>query len=402
MRHGPLKHLAFAALFVTALVPVESIRAADDSISIGTTFKLRSEILGTERTILVHTPAAYEAGTLRYPVLYLTDGEYQFQHTVTTVDFLARSGKIPALIVVGISTAGGDRTHDLTPTQDLSQPGFASSGGGEIFLNFVEKELIPHVERSYRTLPFRAFAGHSFGGVFALHAFATRPALFGGVISASPVLNWDKNRPLEEVKQLLAGRNELNATLYVTMGNEGPGLRKNLAELKGTLEKASAKGLSWQALELSEEDHGSGVLLAYYQGLLKIFEGWRYPIDVVTGRPKGDLAAVKAHYGALATRFGTSSAPPEVLVNLLGYTELGAKHAGRALEAFRYNVATHPGSANAHDSLGEGLESTGDLAAARESYARAVEIATKSSDRALPIFQKHVVDCDAKLAVKKP
>jgi len=83
-------------------------------ISIGQVHTLKSEILGEERTVMIHLPPGYEAGTQRYPVLYLTDAEAQFRHTAATADFLAVQGRIPPLIVVAITNT--DRTRDLTPT----------------------------------------------------------------------------------------------------------------------------------------------------------------------------------------------------------------------------------------------------------------------------------------------
>ena len=55
----------------------------------------RSDVLGEERTILVRTPPGYAASTIRYPVLYLTDGDAQIGHTAATVAFLARNGRMP-------------------------------------------------------------------------------------------------------------------------------------------------------------------------------------------------------------------------------------------------------------------------------------------------------------------
>src|SRR5262245_44258628 len=97
---------------VTAALAFGSLSAlaADDrDIPIGTTLTLRSTVLGEDRSVFVHTPFNYESGA-RFPVLYLTDGEAQFLHTVGTVEFLVNAGRISPLIVVGVTNAGGDRT----------------------------------------------------------------------------------------------------------------------------------------------------------------------------------------------------------------------------------------------------------------------------------------------------
>jgi Putative esterase len=94
--------------------------------------------------------------------------------------FLQRNGLIPEIIVVGV--AHSDRTRDLYATKaNFKQSGrtipFPSSGKTDQFLEFLEKEVIPWVESTYRAAPPRILAGHSAGGNFALHAMRMRPGL---------------------------------------------------------------------------------------------------------------------------------------------------------------------------------------------------------------------------------
>ena len=121
---------------------------------------IASKVLGEERAFWVRVPNGYAPdGEARYPVLYMTDGDAQMVHTVATVAFLERSGKIPQLIVVGVGNT--DRTRDLTPSRatmtdrDGAPVEFPTSGGGGRFLEFFESELIPWVESNERTQPFR-------------------------------------------------------------------------------------------------------------------------------------------------------------------------------------------------------------------------------------------------------
>ena len=107
-----------------------------------TTLKLKSEVLGEERTILVRTPAAYETSTNRYPVVYMTDGDAHIGHTGSTVEFLARNGRMSELIVVGISNT--NRLRDLSPThvKTVNPDGslqFPNSGGGDKFSNSLKR-----------------------------------------------------------------------------------------------------------------------------------------------------------------------------------------------------------------------------------------------------------------------
>lgn len=380
--------LSAALVLVRAAPAVEPITNAE-------AVRMTSKALGEQRTILVSTPRGYENGNGRFPVLYLTDGDAHLLHTRGTVDFLARNGLMPDLIVVGVTNT--DRTRDLTPTRAFRRQAdggtelVQSSGGAEKFLDFFEKELIPYVEATYRTEPFRLFAGHSLGGLFALTAFVERPGLFHATIAVSPSLNWDDDVILGRISKFLEGRKELRHTLFLTMADEEaddvPPTRFD--RLRKTLKGAKAEGFVRATELMEDEDHGSVVLRSHYDGLRKVFEGWRLPRDRKAGGYPGTLDELKKHYGQLSERLGYVVVPPELTVNLVGYQHLLRKDVKGAIPFFLWNVELHPESANVHDSLGEALETAGKRAEALASYEKAVEAAKKLSDARLEVFVRN-------------
>jgi predicted alpha/beta superfamily hydrolase len=367
-------------------------------------FDIASAALGETRSVFVHAPVACRTGGPdRCPVLYLTDAQVHFLTTVATTTFLAREGRVPPLIVVGIAT-GTDRTRDLTPRAGAMVFGGAreplrTSGGGERFLDFVEKELVPWVEARYATRPHRVFAGHSFGGLLVLHAFATRPELFQGWIAAAPSLGFEDGEPTREVKALLKSRPPLRASLFAALGNEGPEMDRRFSELRSTLKSSKTEGLRWALQELPDEDHGSVVLLAYYHGLRHLFDGWAMPlvIDPVTRTPmRRTLTQVEDHYRALGERLGYELKPPEALVNAMGYAALGRKEHAEAVRILEANVRYHPLSPNAYDSLGEALEAAGRLSEARDSYRTAVEKGRAQADPNTAAYEAHLRRAEAR------
>ena len=158
------------------------------------------------------------------------------------------------------------------------------------------------------------------------------------------------------------------------------------------MEQIPWKDFRWAWQVIPDEDHGSVVLPGYYAGLRHVFAGWRLPRE---DQPPS-LASLRGHYQKLSQRWGASLAPPEQVVNLLGYTALQRGDRAEAIEIFRFNVATHPQSANVHDSLGEALEKDGQLPAALESCRRAVQMAEKSGDPLLGAFRQHLEQLERK------
>ena len=384
-----MKRVLFALVL---LCLATGLAGAGEPITIGETMTLPSKIMGEERTILVSTPPGYEQRSGGYAVLYMTDGNAHFTHTRGTVDFLARNGVIPQLIIVAVVNT--DRTRDLSPTHIDSREvngvvrEYPSSGGAPKFLDFFERELFPYIDSHYRTMPMRLFSGHSFGGLFALNVIFTRPEMFDAVLAVSPSLNWDDELPIRQASTFFDDREEFNATLFVAMADEEKGdPRPNrLDRLEKALQGSKSVGFDWQVMRMPDENHGTVVLRAHYWGLRKAFDDWRLPRNPETGRFDGGLDDVKKHYAGLSERYGFTIVPEENLLNNLGYQILGREDFAGAIEVFRYNVELYPESPNVYDSLGEALENAGRLDEALTSYSEAVEKATELGDERLPIF----------------
>jgi predicted alpha/beta superfamily hydrolase len=313
---------------------------------------LKSTVLGEERVVLVRTPVGYETNTQKYPVLYMTDGDAHMPHTAGTIEFLVQNGRIADLIVVGVTNT--DRTRDLTPTKstiknaagELQNP---TAGGADNFLKFFETELMPAIEKDYRVQPYRILAGHSLGGLFAIHAMISKPGLFNSYIAVSPSLQLENREALKRAEDFLKNQKEMKVTLYASIGDEPGAIGESFDALRDALSKTSIKDFAWQAQRMDDEDHGSVVLRSHYFGLRKIYEDWRAPRDPQSGAFAGGLKGVDAHYKKLSERFGYSVPTPENLINQLGYQLLGRGQADEAIEVFKTNVERYPASANVYD-----------------------------------------------------
>ncbi|MEW4569709.1 alpha/beta hydrolase-fold protein [Tautonia sp. JC769] len=251
-------------------------------------FDLRSES-GLEYRIFVAGPTGEVPGP-GSPVIYLTDGNGDFPVLLAAARRQSREGL--GAVVVGIGYPSDDRAvqldrraFDLTPLASGPPPeGFPRypSGGDDQFLEFIEGELKPVIERRYRIDRGRqALFGHSFGGLFVLHALFRKPGSFQAYIASSPSVWWDDGRILAEADAFAkehAGE-RVEARLMVTVGEleqaSGPGLsgegagtqaRRRSAgtpeELAARLAAPRVEGLGVTFLEFDGETHGSVLLPA--------------------------------------------------------------------------------------------------------------------------------------------
>jgi uncharacterized protein len=358
---------------------------------------IKSSVLGEDRVILVRTPPGYEANKLAYPVLYMTDGDAHIGHTASTIEFLARNGRMPEMIVVGITNT--DRTRDLTPTKATGPNAaqFPTAGGADNFLKFIETEVIPEIEKRYRVQPYRVLAGHSFGGLFAVHALITRPELFNSYVAVSPSLQWSDDATLKRAEEFFKTRKELHATLFTSLGNEPGDIGKGFEAFKQLLAKNQVKGFEWEAQQMTDEDHGSVVLRSHYFGLRKVYDGWQMPRDPATGAVAGGLKAADEHYKWLSQKFGYSIPTPEGLINQLGYQDLLAGNPEAAIATFKSNVERYPDSANVYDSLAEAYEKTARLELAAPLYEKAQSLGKQNNDPNAAIYSANFTRASDKL-----
>ncbi len=181
--------------------------------------KIDSKILNEERNILVTLPDDYEQLPQdKFPVLYMLDGENDNRQMMSTIkNHLAKNLLMSSTILVSIPNT--NRNRDLTPTKIKEVP---NSGGGDNFLDFVQKEVFPEIEKNYRVQPYRIIAGHSFGGLTVIYTLLTRPEMFNAYLAASPTLSWDDNYLIKHTSDWLKLKNARNKILFVGLGDEPP------------------------------------------------------------------------------------------------------------------------------------------------------------------------------------
>jgi predicted alpha/beta superfamily hydrolase len=256
-------------------------------ITSATRFTIRSEILNEARIVLVYVPDTYEseeARQKRYPVLYLLDGRAYFDATIGIAHHLgswnAAVQSIPDLIIVAIQNT--KRPRDMTPTHMTEGPYSSGSGGAAAFRSFLESELMPAVDKQFRTSGERVLVGHSLAGLFVLDTLLEKPQLFDAYIASDPSLWWDDNL-LARKLSARSGTPTGTVRLYLAQANtpdstpgEHDAHKAGITAFRRALETAKSPiQYSYQYFE--DENHFSVPLQAIYRGLLFAYAGYKRP-----------------------------------------------------------------------------------------------------------------------------
>lgn len=385
---------------LACLLAISSAAFAQRATGTVTRLTIKSAVLGEDRVVLVRTPAGYEGNKVSYPVLYMTDGDAHIGHTASTIEFLTGNGRISDLIVVGITNT--DRTRDLTPAKSTNKNAagelqFPTSGGADNFLKFIETELIPQIEKQYRVQPYRILAGHSLGGLFAIHSMISKPGVFKSYVAVSPSLQWENGEALKRAEEFLKNQKEMKVTLFVSLGNETGAIGTSFDSFKEILSKTNIKGFEWQAERMADEDHGSVVLRSHYFGLRKVYEGWQAPRDLKSGAVLGGLKGADEHFKKLSEKFGYSIPVPENLINQMGYQFLADGKPEEAIAVLKANTERYPMSANVYDSLAEAYERGGRFDLAAPLYEKAQVLGQQNNDPNIAIYKTNFERASAKL-----
>jgi uncharacterized protein len=353
---------------------------------------ISSKILGQQRKVWIHIPNSNGGNKIKdrgnYPVIYLLDGSENFNTVVSITEHMAESNLCPPMIVVGILHP--NRLVDLTTGTDKELPDVV--GGGEKFMSYVEKELIPYIDANYPTTSYKTFIGHSLGGLTVMNTFLHNPKLFNSYVSLDASLWWDNQKVVKEAKTILPTQNYKGKTLYMAMANRlekgvdtvsvqkdtsgTTGLiRSNLAFIKEQ-SKNKKNQLRFKYKFYEDDNHPSVRLIGEYDALRFIFEFYKLKIyDSELKNPDFKLdSLLVAHYKNVSENMGYIVKPGENQINNLGYQMMGAKQLAKAETLFKLNTTNYPESANCYDSLGDLYLEKGDKAKAIETFKKALTL----------------------------
>jgi predicted alpha/beta superfamily hydrolase len=379
----------------------EITETENQGIVIGRIDSLRSEILDETRTFWISVPGetpGINFSETSYPVLYLLDGPDHFQAVTGMLKNLGDNGLVPRMVVVGIPNT--DRTRDLTPSHIdvmFGDSTFArTSGGGAEFMDFVEKELVPYVEKNYPATGYRTLVGHSFGGLTAIYALFSRPQLFSNFVAIDPSLWWDDGLMVRWADSLLTDPGMNGKSLYIGVANtmdEGMDIDRVMSDtarssdhIRSILAFVSKAGsdqsgdLNFKWKYYPDDDHGSVPLITEYDAFRFLFPWYRLRglekfFDEDSEKTAGELLSVlNDHFVKVSEHFGYQVLPPEPDINSLGYNFITVNKPDMARAMFELNIKNYPGSANVYDSMGDFQLSQSDTLQAVEYFKKALEL----------------------------
>jgi len=371
---------------------------SEHPVIIGHKYHIISEILNEEREYWISLPQSYEyenQSHKKYPILILLDGNVHF-HSISGMVNTMSSGRsdkreIPEMIIIAILNV--NRERDFTPDKIITKRE-NQTGGADDFLAFLESELIPKIEREYRTTSYRMLIGYSLGGLFATHAYLKESSSFNSFISIDPSLGtWD-NKVMDEKLSNITNK-VFQRPYYLATANWGKrssGNRDKHVSFYELMKVKSTKDFNTSYKYYPNKNHSSIPLPAIYDGLLHIFRGYLQPYREIK-----DIDELINNYQQISQRNSHDFRPPENLVNRIGYRllrSLDNEEMQLALNFFLLNTKNYPDSYNVFDSLGEAYYQLGNHDLAIDNFKHSIELNpnNKNAREMINMIKKQVRD----------
>jgi predicted alpha/beta superfamily hydrolase len=269
-------------IIVLALFATSSFAQEKGSPNIvGINHSINSNILKENKTIQVYLPKEYATTTKKYPVIYLLDGQRFFLYGASLLQSFTAFDLTPDFIVVGITNQQSTRMNT-----------FSAKAKG--FAEYLEKEVIPLINSSYRTSKKRLLFGWAYGGGFGIETLISKPHLFDGYILSSP---YPVSSKMKKFKAFIEQHKSLNTFVYFASDAKEFGVKEGTEEL-ATFLNLNTTNLRWKFKVLSGEEHRSTVYPTLYHGIQEYFEAYREIQfkDLNEFITKGGIPYVKKYY----------------------------------------------------------------------------------------------------------
>jgi predicted alpha/beta superfamily hydrolase len=337
---------------------------------------ITSKVLSEERDIAVQLPESYFKNTEQsYPLILRLDGAGNIPRESAMLKTLYESGAAPEVIIVAIENT--NRLRDLAPYVNEDPRGPVGEGGGaDEFLQFIETELLPFLNKEYRTGDFKVIAGASVAGLFTLHTLRTKPDLFNAHIAYSPAVWWGENKTAKNLKAFMSATKELNSYLYMNIGSEHIEMRKVYDDMLTDIEQNKPKNFHLTTDFFPKVPHG----LTSSAGLFNAYHNLFLPLVMPNSELKGGVSSIKNYYNRVSEQRGRVVNAEEWVMRELGYYLVRNKDFANAIEVFKYNIDLYPGMASAYNGLAYAYEQNKQFAESLKQVNTSLKLSKKGDD----------------------
>lgn len=268
------------------------------------TIQFDSNKLQEKREIYVSLPASYEKNPdKKYPLLVLLDGDYLLNPFKSALNYANNWDDLPEVIIVGINQGKDNlRNNDCGLDEVTGMP----DGKSVSFFDFISLELVPAIQREYRTTNFKIIAGHDITAAFSNFFLYKENPLFNAYISLSPELPVNMENDLSNI----LGATKQHLFYYIsTADGDMKDMQEKIINLDSKIQANKNPNINYKFEVFKETSHYSLVIKSIPTALYQIFS-IAQPISVLEYNTKivtlkeGYVDYLKNKYEIIENSFG--------------------------------------------------------------------------------------------------
>lgn len=257
----------------------------------------------------VYLPDGYKDDSdERYPVFYTTAGGSRINVLKEQLAWLSHVGfgALPKVIIV---------TVPYIEIETDMEPKYISASGinSDLTIEVLNQEVMPYINKHFKTHPFNILEGFSSSGNFPLYVLANKPELFNAYISVSPALVLDKSGLLTKFDNRLASPDYKNKSLYLSLGS----FTSNAPLFEGLEKKLNQyahNDLTWHTEDFRTDNYMTGPMVGVSKAVQKLFSD-RSPSDMTQFKASG-VKSVEVYYDNLKAKYGYELSSINTLMDL--------------------------------------------------------------------------------------
>ncbi len=363
-----MKKSLILCFLLLQFIKVESSKAnvvskehSEPAVTLGEISSLQSNVLNKTIPLSIHLPENYDGSKKIYPVLYMLGSEYRARYAMlaSTLDYMGGT-QIPEMILIGVDFPEGNRV--LLPTrenQDTTIP--------DNYINFFATELIPYVNKKYRTAPYNVLFGGSNSGFFSVYTLLNKPLLFNGYLASSPSLMHIPEVLQQKIKSGPLTALKSNRFLHIIYSDDDrDDTTESIAEFSRVIADHKPERFTYKVEKLVNQGHVPAMDLIQY--LLALFPDFNPYENLDT------LDQVTQHFDMLSKRYGYEIHPPFSTFFNLGADKIRSKHLVAAERIFQYALRVYPDSKEFYAGIGVVRRDQGQLENAKTMFKKALDI----------------------------
>lgn len=258
--------------------------------------KVSSSLLTEPADFKVTLPASYQSNTDKRYVVLVDLHPRSHGYLAGMEDWMSHNGGWPWLETIIVTAPDGHAGLGELKTLAIKQQ------ENQQFLDFMEQDLLPAIDKQYRTNGFRILNGFTGNATFSLYTLLNRPSLFNAYIAASPVLDDNYAFVMADAAKKLAGMKGKPRFLFMSTSDSDfeQNQLADFAKLEAIIKANATDSLDYRIKRFDGTYYMTQPILATAYGIEAIFSDVHQVLKPDSTISRQGVAAILAHYKTLS------------------------------------------------------------------------------------------------------